>query len=115
MTVERFCNYDHVVVSPTGGSFEGPTDQALARLQLRRKVRYSVPSFLLLPEMLQTDDLVALVPSRLLSQNNKRLVVLHPPVDVPGFDVIAVWHPRVDKDIAHRWLRSRLVNIAKIP
>jgi len=115
MTVERFCNYDHVVVSPTGGSFEGPTDQALARLQLRRKVRYSVPSFLLLPEMLQTDDLVALVPSRLLSENNKRLVVLNPPVDVPGFDVIAVWHPRVDKDIAHRWLRSRLVNIAKIP
>jgi DNA-binding transcriptional LysR family regulator len=115
MTVERFCNYDHVVVSPTGGSFEGPTDQALARLQLRRKVRYSVPSFLLLPEMLQTDDLVALVPFRLLSENNKRLVVLNPPVDVPGFDVIAVWHPRVDKDIAHRWLRSRLVNIAKIP
>jgi len=115
MTVERFCNYDHVVVSPTGGSFEGPTDQALARLQLRRKVRYSVPSFLLLPEMLQTDDLVALVPSCLLSENNKRLVVLNPPVDVPGFDVIAVWHPRVDKDIAHRWLRSRLVNIAKIP
>jgi DNA-binding transcriptional LysR family regulator len=114
MTVERFCNYDHVVVSPTGGSFEGPTDQALARLQLRRKVRYSVPSFLLLPEMLQTDDLVALVPSRLLSENNKRLVVLNPPVDVPGFDVIAVWHPRVDEDIAHRWLRSRLVKIAKI-
>ena len=115
MTVERFCNYDHLVVSPTGGSFEGPTDQALARLQLRRKVRYSVPSFLLLPEMLQTDDLVALVPSRLLSENNKRLVVLNPPVDVPGFDVIAVWHPRIDKDIAHRWLRGRLVNIAKIP
>ena len=33
MTVERLCNYDHVLVSPTGGSFEGPTDQALARLQ----------------------------------------------------------------------------------
>ncbi len=115
MTVECFCNYDHVVVSPTGGSFEGPTDQALARLKLRRKVRYSVSSFLLLPEILQTDDLVALVPSRLLRENDKRLVVLKPPVAVPGFDVIAVWHPRVDRDAAHRWLRSRLVEIAKIP
>jgi len=37
-----------------------------------------------------------------------------PPVEVPGFDVIAVWHPRVDKDIAHRWLRSRLAETAKI-
>jgi DNA-binding transcriptional LysR family regulator len=115
MTVERFCNYDHILVSPTGGSFEGPTDQALARLRLRRKVRYSVPSFLLMPEILQTDDLVALVPSRLLRENNERLVVLKPPVEVPGFDVIAVWHPRVDKDIAHRWLRSRLAETAKIP
>jgi DNA-binding transcriptional LysR family regulator len=115
MTVECFCNYDHVVVSPTGGSFEGPTDQALARLNLRRKVRYSVSSFLLLPEILQTDDLVALVPSRLLRENDKRLVMLKPPVAVPGFDVIAVWHPRVDRDAAHRWLRGRLVEIAKIP
>ena len=114
LNVERFCNYDHVLVSPTGGSFEGPTDQALARLQLRRTVRYSVPSFLLMPEILQTDDLVALVPSRLLRENNKRLVVLKPPVEVPGFDVIAVWHRRVDKDIAHRWLRNRLAEIAKI-
>ena len=115
MTVERFCSYDHVPVSPTGGSFQGPTDDALARLKLRRKVRYSVSSFLLVPEILQMDDLVALVPSRLLRQKNKQLVVIEPPVEVPGFDVIAVWHPRNDKDKAHRWLRGRLVEIAKFP
>ena len=115
MTVEQFCRHDHVLVSPTGGSFEGPTDRALARLQLRRKVRYSVPNFLLMPEILQTDDLIALVPSRLLRKNDRRLVVLKPPIEVPGFDVIAVWHPRVDKDIAHRWLRSRLAQTAKTP
>jgi DNA-binding transcriptional LysR family regulator len=42
VTIKHFCNYDHVLVSPTGGSFEGPTDRALARLRLRRNVRYSV-------------------------------------------------------------------------
>ena len=115
LTVKGLCEYDHVLVSPTGGSFEGPTDQALARLRLRRKVRYSVPSFLLVPEILQTDDLVALVPSRLLRKNDKRLIVLKPPIEVPDFDVIAVWHPRVDKDVAHRWLRNRLAETAKIP
>src|SRR5262245_1211073 len=113
MTVKRFCSYDHVLVSPTGGSFEGPTDQALARLRLRRKVRYSVPSFLLMLELLQVDDLVALAPSRLLREYNRRLSVLKPPVDVPGFDVIAVWHPRVDRDVAHQWLRRRLAETAK--
>ena len=115
MNAERFCAYDHVLVSPTGGSFEGPTDQALARLRLRRTVRYSVPSFLLVPEILQTDDLVALIPSRLLRENDKRLAILKPPIDVPVFDVIAVWHPRVDKDSAHRWLRRCLVETAKNP
>jgi DNA-binding transcriptional LysR family regulator len=113
VTLESFCSFDHVLVSPTGGSFEGPTDVALAGLGLRRKVRYSVPSFLLVPEILQTDDLVALVPARLLRKNNRRLVVLEPPIEIPGFDVIAVWHPRVDKDVAHRWLRTRLADLAK--
>jgi DNA-binding transcriptional LysR family regulator len=115
MTVERFCDYDHVLVSPTGGSFEGPTDLALARLKLQRKVRYSVPNFLLVPEILQTDDLVAVVPSRLLREHREQLVVLKPPIEVPGFDVIAVWHPRVDKDMGHRWLRGRLAETAKGP
>jgi DNA-binding transcriptional LysR family regulator len=47
--------------------------------------------------------------------NDQRLVVLKPPVAVPGFDMIAVWHPRVDRELAHRWLRNRLVEIAKFP
>ena len=115
LSVKRFCSYDHVLVSPTGGSFEGPTDRALDRLQLRRRVCYSVSSFLVVSEILQMDDLVALVPSRLLRANNERLVALKPPVEIPGFDVIAVWHPRVDKDLAHRWLRRRLAETAKIP
>ena len=113
LNVERFCAYDHVLVSPTGGSFEGPTDRALAELGRRRRVCYSVPSFLLLPEILQADDLVALVPSRLIAPDDTRLVVLKPPIEVAGFDVIAVWHPRVDQDPAHRWLRTRVAQSAK--
>jgi DNA-binding transcriptional LysR family regulator len=65
-------------------------------------VRYSVPSFLLVPELLQIEDLIALVPSRLLRGHGERLRLLRSPINVPGFDVIAVWHPRVDKDVAHR-------------
>lgn len=113
LTTELFCAYDHVIVSPTGGSFAGPTDQALALKGLRRSVRYSVPSFLLVPEVLQTDDLIALVPSRLLHEGTADLAVLTPPLEVPGFDVIATWHPRVDKDAAHQWLRTRLAEVAR--
>jgi hypothetical protein len=48
-------------------------------------------------------DLVALVPSRLLHQNNKRPFVRELSFEAPSFEVIAVWHPRNDKDKAHRW------------
>jgi hypothetical protein len=75
ISLETFCSYDHVLVSPTGGSFEGPTDEALARSRRRRTVRYSVPSFLLVPELLQIDDLTALVPSRLLRGHGERLTL----------------------------------------
>ena len=108
LTAKQFCAYDHVIVSPTGGSFEGPTDHALALHGLKRNVRYSVPSFLLVPDMLQADNLIALVPSRLLHGGSAGLAVLAPPIEVPGFDVIAAWHPRSDKDAAHQWLRTRL-------
>src|SRR5262245_4230200 len=67
VTLDQFCAYPHVLVSPSDGRFAGPTDEALAKLGRRRRVVLSVPGFLLLPELLQTGDLVAVVPERVLS------------------------------------------------
>jgi DNA-binding transcriptional LysR family regulator len=79
----------------------------------RRRTCYSVPSFLLLPALLQTDNLIAVVPRRLTAFWPEGLVSFNLPVPVKGFDVIAVWHARVDKDPAHQWLRSKLARIAR--
>jgi DNA-binding transcriptional LysR family regulator len=113
MTIDEFCNYDHVLVSPTGGSFEGPADEGLARIERRRSVRYSVPSFLIVPELLQAADLIAVIPSRLVRSQDKRLKLFKTPIDVAPFDVIAVWHQRTAKDGAHRWLRTRMAKMAR--
>ena len=113
VTLEEFCRFDHVLVSPTGGAFEGPTDEALSKLGLSRHVALSVPSFLILPEILQTDDFIAVVPERLLQGRTSNLKVFTPPLDVPGFNVIAVWHSRVHKDPAHRWFRELLVAVGQ--
>jgi DNA-binding transcriptional LysR family regulator len=113
ITVEEFCRFDHVLVSPTGGAFEGPTDEALSKLGLNRRVALSVPSFLILPEILQTDDFIAVVPERLLRGRTHNLKVFAPPLDVPGFSAIAVWHSRVHKDPAHEWFRDLLAAVAQ--
>ena len=113
ISLEAFCRCDHILVSPTGGSFVGPTDEALAGIGRRRSVRYSVPSFLLLPELLEDGDLIALVPSRLARNFDKRLRIFKPPVSVPAFDVIVVWHPGMDKNSAHQWLLASIAETAR--
>jgi DNA-binding transcriptional LysR family regulator len=113
LTLDDFCRFEHVLVSPSGGAFAGPADAALARLGRERRVRNSVPTFLLVPQMLEVEDLIAVLPRHLVAGRAGRLYLHSPPLEIPGFDVIAVWHPRVHDDSAHRWLRSRLAQTAR--
>jgi DNA-binding transcriptional LysR family regulator len=113
VSMRRFLQYDHVIVSPTDGRFTGPADEALALHKSTRRVALSVPSFLILPELLQTDDLIALVPKRLLSGREHSLRLIRPPVEVEGFDVIVAWHCRSEQDAAHAWFRDTLARSAR--
>ncbi len=113
LSLEAFCRFDHVMVSPTGGSFSGPTDDALAELGVSRRVSVSLPSFHVMLETIRTDDFLALVPERLLYGKMAGLKLFEPPVLVPHFDVIACWHRRVDADPAQRWIRGLLDSVAK--
>jgi DNA-binding transcriptional LysR family regulator len=112
-SLEDFCRFDHIMVSPTSGSFVGPTDDALAQLGVSRRVSVSLPSFHVLLESIRVDDFLALVPERLLYGRMTGLRLLEPPVSVPNFDVIACWHPRVGADPGQRWIRALLGSVAK--
>ncbi|TFY85355.1 LysR family transcriptional regulator [Pseudomonas nabeulensis] len=109
LSLERFCALDHVLVSSSGGAFAGVTDQALARVGRSRRVMLSVTSFLVLPEILRSSDLIAVVPRRLAS-HAQGLVVLEPPLEIPGFCKTLAWHERTHHDPGHRWLRTLLID-----
>ncbi|HKE49274.1 MAG TPA: LysR family transcriptional regulator [Rhodanobacteraceae bacterium] len=111
-TLDQFCRYPHAMVSPTEGCFVGPVDRALADVGRRRRVVLSAPGFLTLPEILKTDDLIAVVPERVLRGRMDGLRTFAAPVDVPGFDVVMLWHERQHQDPAHRWLRELLATTA---
>ena len=113
ISMNRFLSYDHVLVSPAEGALTGPTDEVLEGMGLQRRVALSVPSFLIVKEILQTDDLIALIPRRLLEHDARHLRQVKLPMQVPGFDVIAVWHNRTHRDPALRWLRERLSRVAQ--
>ncbi len=113
VSLKQFLAYDHVLVSPSSGSFAGPTDSALKALGTSRRVSLSVPSFLILTEVLQQDDLIALMPRRLFARRSENLRMIQKPIDVPGFDVIAVWHPRTDHEPARVWLLEQIAEWSK--
>jgi DNA-binding transcriptional LysR family regulator len=107
ISLERFCALDHAMVSYKGGGFRGATDAALDKLGRKRRVMLSVPSFLVLPELLRHSDLIAVVPRRLI-EHAEGIVVLDPPLEIPGFTKIVAWHERSHSDPAHGWVRALL-------
>lgn len=110
-TREQFCRLEHLLVSPDGGSFHGPTDEVLEAAGLSRRVVLSVPHFLFARSVLQRTDLVAMLPSRLVAQTDG-LRVVEAPVEVPGYEMAMFWHERMHRDPAHRWLREQVVAAA---
>lgn len=107
MSLRQFCALDHALVSYAGDPFHGVTDEALAQRGLQRRVSLSVKRFLVLPEILRSTDLVAVVPYRLVA-GVAGLKLLAPPLEIAGFTKTAAWHERTHRDPAQRWLRQLL-------
>ncbi|MFC0337125.1 transcriptional regulator, LysR family [Kushneria avicenniae] len=108
LDLDIFCTLEHVIVSPQGGGFHGPVDEALAAIGRRRRVALSAPGFLVVPEIVARSELLALVPSRVVAGRDEQLQQLVPPLIVPGFDMALLWHERTTTHPMQRWLRQRL-------
>lgn len=119
VTPERYAACNHVVASRRG-DFTGPVDDALETLGLRREILVVVPGF---PDAMRIachSDLVALVPrsclgNALASDHAAKLGLqdFDLPVQTPEFMISAMWHPRVDADPAHRWLRDAVMSLCR--
>ena len=116
MTPERYAAARHVVASRKG-KFTGPVDDALEALGLRREVVAVVPGFPDAMRIARNTDLVALVPRSGLASltgadpTAPGLVGFDLPVRTPPIAISAMWHPRMDADPAHRWLRDTVVAV----
>jgi DNA-binding transcriptional LysR family regulator len=111
LTLDEYCALDHVLVSPSGGAFSAPADDALAALGRTRNVRLSVPHFLLVPEILTRSDMIAVLPERLARGYGERFRVFDLPFDLAPFSIVAVWHERTHRDPALAWLRQSLADL----
>jgi DNA-binding transcriptional LysR family regulator len=116
MTPERYAACRHVVASRKE-KFTGPVDDALEALGLRREIVAVVPGFPDAMRIARDTDLVALVPGSGLASPTGAdpaglgLVGFDLPVSTPAIAISAMWHPRMDADPAHGWLRDTVVAV----
>jgi len=116
ITPERYAAHRHVVVARKG-RFTGPVDEALEALGLRREIVAVVPGFPSALRIARDTDLVALVPRSSLSgppgadPATLGVVGFPLPVPTPPIVISAMWHPRMDADPGHAWLRDTVVGV----
>ena len=120
VTAERYAAFGHIVASRRG-RLNGPVDVALAALGLTRTIVAVVPGFPAALTVARTSELVALVPASFLNaqpehQGNAAFVTTFAfelPVTTERFTVSQMWHPRLDVDPAHRWLRNLVLTLCR--
>lgn len=113
VTAHTFAAQKHAFVAP-GGRPGGVVDTALAEHGLHRRVALGVPHFLVAPHVVAKSDLVLTIGRRLAEMFVRIISVemIEPPIQLPSFELGLYWHARNENDLAHRYLRQTLTEIA---
>jgi DNA-binding transcriptional LysR family regulator len=105
MTPCRYAAGRHICVSRQRLE-KGPIEEALQDVGLERQVVTIVGGFSTAIALARTSDLIATVPERHTGILRAGMHSFALPIAVPEFTVSLLWHPRLDADLAHRWLRG---------
>ncbi len=91
------------------------TARALDALGLSRRVRLSIPHFMVLPPILAETDLAVIMPQRLFEafETMGDYTVWRSRVGLPAFDVSVHWAARFAGDAGNRWLRELVVSLCR--
>lgn len=114
MTPARYAAARHVAVSRDALA-KGLIDHALARTGVVREVASVVGGFATAISLARSAGLVATVPERHTQGLRDGLVSFELPMLVAEFSVSLLWHPRMDADPGHRWLRGCVREVCADP
>jgi DNA-binding transcriptional LysR family regulator len=116
LTLRQFAALEHVQVVPRG-RIGGYVDELLLRHGLSRRVVRAVPYFLAALALVAETDYLLTTSIRLARRLAPRLGLrmVPPPraLALEPYTVAQLWHPRNDRDPAHRWLREAVATAAR--
>jgi DNA-binding transcriptional LysR family regulator len=105
ITPSRYAAGRHISISRRGLG-KGPIDDALEPLGLEREIVTVVGGFSEALALARASDLIASVPERYTGNLRDGMFCFPLPVPLPEVTISLLWHPRLDADAAHRWLRG---------
>ncbi|AUW58216.1 LysR family transcriptional regulator [Sphingobium sp. SCG-1] len=107
LTARSYAAALHIVVSRTGLD-EDAVERPFLPDGYSRRVGSSVGGFATALAIARNSDLIATVPELHTAALRDGMFSFPVPVTTTGFTVSMVWHPRLDADPTHRWLRACL-------
>jgi len=110
ITPSRYAAGRHICVSRRGLD-RGPIDEALRPFGLEREIVTIVGGFATALALARASELIASVPERHTGTLRDGMYSFPLPVSTPEITVSLLWHPRLDADPAHRWLRGHVRDV----
>lgn len=107
VTAESFATFGHIHVLRRG-LHSNEVDEAARVAGLERRIVTIVSGFSTALALVRETDMIATVPDRHTLGLRKGLHSFELPFGIAPFTISMLWHPRMDGDQAHRWLRTQV-------
>jgi DNA-binding transcriptional LysR family regulator len=113
LSLQQYVRLAHMQVAPRGKP-GGYVDDVLAERGLVRKVVRAVPYFVTALQLVSQTDYVLTISERIARRLAPALglEIFEVPLPLRPYALSLVWHPRLDGDAAHRFLREVFVRAA---
>jgi DNA-binding transcriptional LysR family regulator len=109
LTIGQYIKAEHLSIAIQSGIQVVP-DKPLAAKGYKRKIAMQLPYHEAAIRCVPGTHYIATVPRRFVegATPNPAIRFLKPPPEVSGFRYVMTWHPRVNTDAAHTWLRQTM-------
>jgi DNA-binding transcriptional LysR family regulator len=114
MTLKKFLELGHILISPQG-DLDGQVDKVLAKRGLKRRIVAGIANFNVPGAIVANSDLILTGPRSLIASYCAQMpvVMVEPPIPIPGFSVVQVWHERTHRDPLCAWVRELIARFSK--
>lgn len=108
LTLDLFCELDHIVFAPAPSPPHAAVDAALAKLGRRRRVVRVASDLDSVQRLLARPNRLAMVPARLAAQRDPQSLVFPPPLALAPIDFVLSWPDIADDDRGRAWFRQAM-------